>query len=540
MVSVPRSLVILLTVLSTLWFLNQLASEHVQFLKAKIIPSLTIFSMPVASAELPSGNLASNQFSAWLKAFNTQDRETILAYHEKHFSYSVDSSHMDDIERQTMLAEFTGGFDVGDIVDSNNDSKDSPPHVLTVTLHSRQNLFYAKAKMTVDPKNESHPVIKFQIHPTNTPLRFVPDDRKEEYERALAPLTPERRRLVVKEISDLFREEYVNPVVGKKIINALGENLTRGVYDMFTDPEEFAGQLNEDARAMDKHIGIIFHEPPTKPKDRVPSTKKDSDDAGKDKTGSLKFYDRMKRQNLGFDQPSIEPIGTKRLGILGIKGFIPLGPEPTSNCTQIVEAIGSIMSQIADTDALIIDLRSNKDGSPDTVALIESYLLGGENKDGDSAVHLIDFVDRNGIVKRSIYTRTPSELPQTSVRFGSSKPLFVLTSKYTASAGEDMAYNLQAFKRATIISRDKTTAGDANLRWNGRRFVAEEEFGKGWWFIVVPDETPRSTVTGTNWEGAGVVSDIVVGEAEDEVDVARDMARKALNLDQDLKTKPDL
>jgi Peptidase family S41 len=492
--------------------------------------------MTPASAELPSGNLASNPLSAWLKAFNTQDRKTILDYHEKHFSHSFNNSHMDDIERQTMLAEITGGFDVGDIVNSTSDSKDSPPYVLTVMLHSRQNQFYAKAKMTVDHKNEGHPVIKFQIHPTITPLRFVPDDKKEEYERALAPLTPERRRLVVKEISDLFREEYVNPAVGEKIIKALEENLTRGVYDKFTDPEEFAEQLNEDAGAMDKHIGIIFHDRPAKPKNKVTSTKKDSDGASEEKTGSLNFYDRMKRENLGFNQPLIEPIGTKRLGILSINGFIPLGPGPTSNSTQIVEAIGSIMSRVADTDALIIDLRSNKGGSPDTVALIESYLLGGENKDGDRAVHLIDFVDRNGIVKRSIYTRTTSELPQTSVRFGSSKPLFVLTSKATASAGEDMAYNLQAFKRATIISRDKTTAGAANLRWNGLRFVAEEEFGKEWWSIVVPDETPRSTVTGANWEGVGVVSDVVVGEHEDVADVARDMARKALGVDQDRKT----
>jgi hypothetical protein len=127
--------------------------------------------MPAASAELPSGNLASNQFSAWLKAFNTQDREKILAYHEKHFSYSVDSFHMDDIELQTMLAEFTGGFDVGDIVDSNNDSKDSPPHVLTVTLHSRQNLYYAKAKMTVDPKNESR-CRSVNVHLSRQPFSY--------------------------------------------------------------------------------------------------------------------------------------------------------------------------------------------------------------------------------------------------------------------------------------------------------------------------------------------------------------------------------
>lgn len=517
--------------LFVLWLSHHPASEHAQFVEAARAPSPRIFSMSAASAELPSSNLASSQFSAWLSAFNTQNRETLLAYYEKHFSYVVDGSHNDDVDRQMMLADFTGGFDVGDIVNSKSDGEDNPSHVLTVILHSKQNLHYAKAKMTVDSKNESHPIIKFEIRPTNTPLRLLPDDKREEYKRALAPLTSERRRLVIKGISDLFREEYVNPIAGEKIISTLEKSLARGQYDMFTDSEEFAEQLNEDARSMDINIGIGFHEPPTKPKGKVPITKKDSDDPNEKKMLSLKFSDRMTKQNFGFDEPIIELIGTKRLGILGIKGFIPLGPEPTSNGTQIVETIGSIMSQIADTDALIIDLRSNSSGSHDTVAFIESYLLGSKDKDGNSVVHLIDFINRNGTVKRSVYTRAPSELPPTSVRFGPSKPLFVLTSKKTALGGEDMAYNLQVFKRATIISRDKTTAGAANLRWNGRRFIAEEEFGKGWWCIIVPDETPRSAVTGTNWEGVGVISDVVVREAENELDVARDMARKALDVD---------
>lgn len=534
MLTASRLLVILVTTFATLWLLDQLdfipkATRIVSF------SSLAIFSTSSVSAELPNDNLASEQFSAWLTAFNTHDRDTILAYHEKHFPYDVASSDIGNIDREMSLSRQTGGFDIVDILDSQNDEQDSPPsHILTVVLREKKPKGYAKARMTVDPEDRSHPVTDFEIHPTHTPLKFVPDDKKEEYERALAPLTPEKRRLVVKEISEVIQKDHVNPDIGEKIIRMLKAK-EKGEYNMFTDSEEFARQLTKDARSMDKHMGILFFEPPPNPKRRDD----DDDDGGGNGDEKNKcppdLYDHLKEMNFGFDNPSVESIGTKKLGILGIKGFVPLGTNPnSSNCPQIIEAVGSFMSQIADTDALIIDLRSNRGGVPDTVAFVESYLMGGDGEDDDSTVHLIDFVDRNGTVKRSVYTLPPSKLPQNSTRFGSSKPLFVLTSKNTISGGEDFAYNLQVFKRAqALISKDKTTAGAGNLP--GRpRFIVEKEFGKRWWLVVLPDLTARSTVTGTNWEGVGVVTDVVVGEDEDVVDVAREMARKALGLDKDL------
>lgn len=483
--------------------------------------------------------MASHQFSAWLKAFNSQDRETILSYHAEHFPYDV-SSGLGNIDLEVKLSEFTGGFDIADIVESKSEERDTPPHALTVILHSRQNSHYAKAKMTVDPKNSKHPVIKFDIDRTHTPLKFVPDDRREEYERALAPLTPQRRRVVVEGILDVFREIYVNPVVGKELIGFLEVKLEGGDYEIFTDSEEFARQLLKDTRSFDLHSGVLFREPhpPEESKNRRSTVEKSNGDDDDNKK-CAELYDRFKKINFAFDKPSIEPIGTKRLGILRSEGFIPLGVRPGMNCTEMVEAIGSLVSQIADTDALIIDLRFNTGGSLENIALIESYLVGGDGE--DDIVHLFDVVDRNRTVKQSIYTLPPSKLPPNTTRFGPSRPLFVLTSKRTLSAGEAMAYDLQVHKRArAIISRDKTTAGAGNGAKSGPRFIAEEEFGKEWWVVLAPDVTLVSPVTGTGWEGVGVIADVVVGKDEDVMDVARDMARKALDLDKNMEFHSDL
>lgn len=103
-----------------------------------------------------------------------------------------------------------------------------------------------------------------------------------------------------------------------------------------------------------------------------------------------------------------------------------------------------------------------------------------------------------------------------------------------------MAYEMQAFKRAcAIISKDETTAGAGNL-CRGPRFVAEEEFGGRWWVAMIPQMTPRHAITGKNWEGVGVISDVIVDEGEDELEVARRMAVETLGLVGNVKGHDEL
>jgi len=78
-----------------------------------------------------------------------------------------------------------------------------------------------------------------------------------------------------------------------------------------------------------------------------------------------------------------------------------------------------------------------------------------------------------------------------------------------------MAYGLQAFKRASAVIGDgnEATAGAANPITNSK-FICEEEFGGKWWLAAVPNLKPVHEITGSNWEGIGVKSDIVAGEGE--------------------------
>lgn len=95
------------------------------------------------------------------------------------------------------------------------------------------------------------------------------------------------------------------------------------------------------------------------------------------------------------------------------------------------------MSEIADADAVIIDLRKNNGGAPETVAFIASYFFEAR------AVLLNSIHRRDTGQTREFWTRP--ELP--GKRFGAIKPVYVLTSGRTFSGGEDLAYIWQTVTR---------------------------------------------------------------------------------------------
>jgi retinol-binding protein 3 len=80
-------------------------------------------------------------------------------------------------------------------------------------------------------------------------------------------------------------------------------------------------------------------------------------------------------------------------------------------------------------------------------------------------------------------------------------PVYILTSKGTFSGGEAFAYDLKELKRATIVG--DTTRGGAHGGEGARRI--DTHFA-----IAVPSASAVNPVSHTNWEGIGVVPDIVV------------------------------
>jgi len=143
------------------------------------------------------------------------------------------------------------------------------------------------------------------------------------------------------------------------------------------------------------------------------------------------------------------------------------------------------MKLIERSDAIIIDLTRNGGGSPHTVQYLCSYFF-------DEEVHLNSLYWREGDRTDEFWTVEVDGIQHPDI------PLFVMTSHYTFSGAEEFSYNMQTQKRATLVGQ--TTGGGANP--GGGRMLNE------YLTVFIPTGMAINPITGTNWEGVGVVPDI--------------------------------
>jgi C-terminal processing protease CtpA/Prc len=151
------------------------------------------------------------------------------------------------------------------------------------------------------------------------------------------------------------------------------------------------------------------------------------------------------------------------------------------------------MKLLSHADALILDMRNNSGGSPGTVAFLMSYLL-----DEPGAV-LFEILHR-APEPADRYATESTPLPERDPL----RPVHVLTSPRTFSAGEGLAFLLQERRRAEVVG--ETTAGAANP---GKPYPVNDRFS-----VTVPNGRVRSAIGGGNWEGTGVAPDVTTTAAE--------------------------
>jgi hypothetical protein len=294
-----------------------------------------------------------------------------------------------------------------------------------------------------------------------------------------------------------LNDHYVFPDKAKQIEAVLRQRQHEGKYDGMTDGEQLAKQLTDDLRgvAHDLHMSVRFS-PGLVPPDDAVGPPPASQAEWEQRTNFVKRLIMRRMASLRVEEVDhLSP----NIGYLKVSGFPP--------AFLMAEKYAAAMDKLADTDGLIVDLRDNSGGAPQSVALLVSYFV-------DQRTRLNDIWDRD----TGISTQQWTEDKLDGKRYGGKKPVVILAGPGTMSAGEDFAYTMQALKRATVIG-ERT--------WGGAHPTRPYRLGEHF-FAVIPGRRSISPITHTNWEGVGVIPDIAA-TPDNALAMAKDLLQRRLH-----------
>jgi len=268
-----------------------------------------------------------------------------------------------------------------------------------------------------------------------------------------------------------LKAHYIFPDVAEQICSGLQKHLEGEAYAELTEGEMFAFALTMHMQEVsrDEHLWVRWH----------PETLPDDEDA---------LRHRQEWQEERLLEARLDNFGLYKVERLpGNVGYIDI--RYFHRAAWGGDAAAAAMNFLANTSALIIDLRKCTGGYPAMIALLVSYLFGEE------PIHVSSIYWRDED-KTQQYWTSPY-LP--GKRYGD-KPVYVLTSKATFSGGEEFASILQTRKRATIIG-DKTDGG----AHPGTSYRIHPNFE-----VFIPIGRSINPVTGNDLEGVGVTPDNAV------------------------------
>jgi hypothetical protein len=280
-------------------------------------------------------------------------------------------------------------------------------------------------------------------------------------------VVPDRamKQAMVDSLVSFLDHNYVFAEKAGKIGAFIRKQFRRGAYDAITDPEELASALTRDLESVsnDRHLRVRFGT------GMIAALRCDT---GSNRTNP-ELIRMMRGDNFGFRRLERLP---GNIGYLDLRGFV--GADlPGAGATAV-----AAMNFLANSRAVIFDLRRNGGGEPSMIQLLSSYLF-------KSAEHLNDLRSRPENFTHQFWT-----LPYVPGPALTDVPVYVLTSRNTFSGAEEFTNNLRELKRAVVVG--ETTGGGAHA---GQGMALNDHF-----IVFMPTMQAINPVSKSNWERTGV------------------------------------
>lgn len=303
---------------------------------------------------------------------------------------------------------------------------------------------------------------------------------------AAVTLTADQSRAVVLSLAQVLRERFAFRDRGAAAARAIEAMEQQGAFrDARTAAELLALISSRVAPVVDdRHFRVRYMGP------EVTATFSEGPPPPEEVAA---FHEEMRLR--GAEIPDVRWLAGN-VGYLRINLFMDAPP--------LTEKLAAALGMLADTGALIIDVRGAPGGEPAGVAAVIGHLV-------DQPTPTVRVVDPAGPPEGRVYHAHP----RTPAYVG--RPVYVLTDKDTGSGAEEFAYDLQAMGRAVLVGQ--TTWGGATP--GGVRPLAEG------FAAFIPMLVVTNTATGANWEGVGVRPDVEV-PADQALTVAHRLALEAV------------
>lgn len=305
------------------------------------------------------------------------------------------------------------------------------------------------------------------------------------------------QRALAKDLAKRLESDFVYPEQAARYAETLRANADRGAYDALAGAE-LAKRLSDDLQSVaeDGHLRVMFERIGGGPQILI---RRAPDAAGPAPIGQTTGHPVMMRMPR---PPAIEHAGWIAPGIAFVRfnGF-PGGAEAT-------EAARAFMATHADAKSIIFDLRTHGGGGMEEMDVIFPYLFA-------KPTHLVTMATRSSVDKAggspiagvaslrtvsadpAFVTREHWVTPSRDKRLNKAR-VFVLTSRFSASAAEHFVLALKQTGRGTIIGG--TTAG-------ANHFGGDQDLGGGF-TAFIPVGRTSDPKTGKDWEGTGIAPDI--------------------------------
>ena len=292
-------------------------------------------------------------------------------------------------------------------------------------------------------------------------------------------VTANEIKAVTDSVAALIEAHYVDKTAGARISSEFRNLAASGRYARFGKKETLSEEISGDLRKI-SNDGHLY----------VQGKKAVADDVNWEQIEQ----EAEKKYNYGFTRVEIRD---DNIAYIRITEFM----HPKRSMQTAVAA----MKLVENSDNLIIDLRGNGGGYPGIMEYVLNHYFEGEP---------IELSTTRSSKGENQVTFT-SDLIYGKLRVGT--PLYVLIDEKTASAAEYFAYTLQAFKKAVIVGR--RSAGGAN-----RNEYFDLPAGLR---MSISVASPVNAITKTNWEGKGVIPDVVSDDPEQKtVELIRGAGKK--------------